>query len=229
MAYPAYIKEKARQLRRGEKMTIDQISECLAISRTTIYYWVRDMPIPTTRRELETRRRLNDSDRGRRLGNRRMQQKYRRLREVAYDEALFHYVRLIEEPGFRDFVCMYIGEGYKRCRNEVSLNNSDPAVVKLADRWIRRLAKNPVTYALQYHADQDPEKLIAFWAGELEVDPALIRFQRKSNSNGLKGRKWRSQYGLLTVRTSDTQLRAELQAWMDCVQEEWLDSIGVGA
>jgi hypothetical protein len=30
---------------------------------------------------------------------------------------------------------MYIGEGYKRNRNCVWLNNSDPAVVKLAARW----------------------------------------------------------------------------------------------
>lgn len=158
-----------------------------------------------------------------------MQDKYRRLREAAYDEGLKTFYPLLHHRGFRDFVCMYIGEGYKRCRNTVSLNNSDPAVVKLADQWIQRLSKNPVSYCLQYHADQDPEELKRFWATELGVDPATISIQRKSNSNGLTGRKWRSPYGLLTVRTGDTQFRAELQAWMDCVQDEWLDSAPVGA
>ena len=118
---------------------------------------------------------------------------------------------------------MYIGEGYKRCRNTVSLNNSDPLVVRLANYWIRRLSKNRVTYMLQYHADQNPQKLMAFWANELGIDPYDISIQRKSNSNGLKGRKWRSRYGLLTVRTGGTQLRAELQAWMDIVQDGWED------
>jgi transcriptional regulator with XRE-family HTH domain len=223
MTYPIYIREKARQLRRDKKMTIDELAECLAIPRTTIYYWVRDMPIPTTARQVA------NAHRGRRLGNRRMRDKYRQLREAAYDEALIDYVRLIEQPGFRDFVCMYIGEGYKRRRNDVQIANSDPLVVKLGDYWIRRLSRRPVTYAVQHHADQDPGELRRFWATELGTDPDLIKVQRKSNSNGLSGRKWRSEHGVLQVRTSDTYLRAELQAWMDCVQGEWLDSIAPGA
>jgi hypothetical protein len=156
-------------------------------------------------------------------------EKHRRLREAAYDEALIDYVRLIEEPGFRDFVCMYIGEGYKRSRNNVQIGNSDPAVVKLGNHWIRRLSRRDVTYSVQHHADQDPDELKRFWAAELGTHAELITVQRKSNSNGLTGRKWRSEHGVLQVRTSDTYLRAELQAWMDCVQDEWLDSIGLGA
>jgi hypothetical protein len=223
MAYPAYIREKARQLRREKHMTIDELAECLAISRTTIYYWVRDISIPLTERQIA------GSQAGRRLGSRKMKENYRRLREVAYDEALVDYVRLIEQPGFRDFVCMYIGEGYKRRRNTVQICNSDPTVVKLGDFWLRRLSRRPVTYAVQHHADQDPDELKRFWSAELGVEPALIKVQRKSNSNGLAGRKWRSAYGVLQVCTNDTYLRAELQAWMDCIQDEWLDSIADGA
>jgi len=46
MAYPAYIREKARELRTKKKLTIDEIAERLAIPRTTIYGWVRDLEIP---------------------------------------------------------------------------------------------------------------------------------------------------------------------------------------
>jgi len=44
--YPPYLREKARSLRRERKLTIDQLAERLALPRTTIYYWVRDLPIP---------------------------------------------------------------------------------------------------------------------------------------------------------------------------------------
>jgi hypothetical protein len=71
--------------------------------------------------------------------------KSRRMR-VEFDE-------LVLQPSFRDFVCMYIGEGAKRCRNTVALCDSDPNVIILGDLWIRRLARKPVTYSLQYHAD----------------------------------------------------------------------------
>ena len=94
---------------------------------------------------------------------------------------------------------MYIGEGYKRDRNRVALANSDPRVIRLADFWIRRFARNKVTYAFQYHADQDPNYLVRFWSFGLGVDPNLIAHQRKSNSGQLAGRNWRSNTAYLTV------------------------------
>jgi hypothetical protein len=151
-----------------------------------------------------------------------MQGKYRRLRQLAYEEGRKTFARLALDPTFRDFVCMYVGEGYKRNRNVVSLCNSDPAVVVLGNRWIKRLAVNPVNYSLQYHADQDLPAVTTFWAGQVGCLSADIRLQRKSNSNGLAGRSWRSVNGVLTVVTGDTLLRAKLQACMDCVRESWV-------
>jgi hypothetical protein len=53
--------------------------------------------------------------------------------------------------------------------------------------------------------------------------------QRKSNSGQLGGRHWRSKHGVLTVYAGDTALRARLQGWIDCLQEQWLDSPVTGA
>jgi hypothetical protein len=101
--------------------------------------------------------------------------------------------------------------------------------VLLATRWLRTLSRNPLRFELQYHADQDPAKLGEFWGRTLDIDPGLVSIQRKSNSGRLGGRSWRSKYGVLTVRASDTQLRARLHGWMDCLQEQWLDSPRDGA
>ena len=158
-----------------------------------------------------------------------MQAKYRALREAAYHEGRESFDLLAAlDPTFRDFVCMYIGEGFKRSRNNVALGNSDPKVVLLAARWMQMASQRPVRYWVQYHADQDLDSLRAFWGALLDVEPAEIRLQRKSNSGQLKGRSWRSRHGVLTVRTCDTLLRARLQGWIDCVQEAWLDSAPAG-
>jgi hypothetical protein len=219
VAYPAYLRDKARRLRREANLTMDELSRRLSLPRTTIYYWVADLPINRPRRQSP----------GQRRGNAAMQRKYRRLREEAYDEGRRSFAELARDPSFRDFVCLYIAEGYKRNRNTVSLGNADPIVVKLATRWIRAFARRPLAYWLQYHADQDLGGLRAFWAAELGVAPAAIRLQRKSNSGGLTGHNWRSTRGVLTVRACDTSLRAKLQAWMECLKREWLDSLEVGA
>lgn len=220
MTHPAYIREKARQMRVEKDLTIDEIAERLAISRQTIFHWVRDLPMTRPRRLGTPAQRARDETNSLR---------YKQLRDDAYARGVDEYDDLVVEPTFRDFVCMYIGEGYKRSRNSVQLCNSDPDVVVLAKYWICRLAERRVSYALQYHADQDVGELRAFWGRRLSVDARAIAVQRKSNSNQLAGRMWRSRWGVLAVLSHDTYLRARLQAWMDRIHEEWLDLTARGA
>lgn len=223
MTYPAYIREKARKLRTERKLSLDEIAERLALPKTTVYYWIKNLPDPEIKyRDSPARARA------RAKGARLNTQRHKALRDAAYQRGADEYEQLCLEPTFVDFVCMYIGEGSKRNRSTVALANSDPKVVRLADHWIRRFSKNPVKYWIQFHADQDPTSLAAFWSLGLGVDPQQIRFQRKSNSGKLSGRSWRSKYGVITVRAHDTEFRARLQAWMDSTQEAWLDSIFLG-
>ncbi len=158
-----------------------------------------------------------------------MRNKYALRRAAAYLCGRIEFEELLSEPTFRDFVCMYMAEGYKRSRNTVAICNSDPAIVAMCAPWVRRFSRNRVAYSVQYHADPDLDGLREFWARVLGVPPAEIRLQRKSNSNRLSGRTWRSQHGVLDVRAGDTLFRARLQGWMDCLQEQWLDSAALGA
>lgn len=218
VTYPPHIREKAITLRH-DGMTIDEIAERLApISRTTIFYWVGQI-------EIERKPATGWPDSARRRGNAAMREKYMRIRELAYNAGRhgFHCMAT-HDPSFRDFVSLYIGEGYKRDRNTVALGNSDPCVVELAHRWISRLTKNKIDCAVQHHADQDVPMLREFWGDRLGVRPDSIRAQRKSNSSQLSGRKWRSKFGVLSVRVGDTRLRALLEGWMDEMKDSWLDS-----
>jgi hypothetical protein len=208
--HPAYLKEKARQLRTKKQLSIDEIAARLALPKTTIYYWVRDLPLGRSPRHSPQ------------PGNAAMQRKYRALRKAAYLEGRATFERHSADPTFRDFLCLYIGEGSKRDRNLVALCNSDPKVIHLADRWIRRFSRNPIRYSIQYHADQDLDALLAFWAQQLGVTPDAISLQRKSNGNALAGRSWRSRHGVLTVTASDTLFRARLEGWMDRIRETWV-------
>jgi hypothetical protein len=215
VTHPTYLREKARTLRIERSLTIDEIAERLALPRTTIFYWVRDLPIARRRRPPVI------ASRARAMGNRAMQAKYRLARDAAYAEGRATFASLATDPTFRDFVCLYLAEGSKRRRNEVQVCNSDPAVVRVCDGWLRRVTSKPLHHSIQYHADQDLDALRSFWAGQLDIEPDAIRLQRKSNSNQLAGRTWRSVHGVLAVAVYDTLLRARLQGWMDCLRETW--------
>lgn len=209
MAYPPYVRARARELRIKNHLSLDQLADHLALPKTTIYYWIKDLPLGRDRREFPHN------------GTRAMQAKYRRLREAAYEQGQAEYDELLGVPRFRDFVVLYVAEGYKRNRNRVSIGNSDPRMVEMATGWLRRLSSRPLCYSVQHHADQNLEKLRAFWGSRLEIDGSHIRLQRKSNSGQLQGRAWRSEHGVLTVCVNDTALRPRLQAWIDLVRDDW--------
>jgi hypothetical protein len=103
----------------------------------------------------------------------------------------------------------------------VAICNSDPAVMKLATRWLGRLTCRRLGYSIQFHADQDVSELCRFWSETLDTNASGIRLQRKSNSGQLKGRTWRSRYGVITLFVDDTLLRARMQAWMDRLRASW--------
>src|SRR5918999_1032157 len=94
MAHPAYIREKARELRVERRLSIVEIAERLALPKTTVFYWVRDLPLERPRRD--------NPD----TGARAMQSKFRLLREEAYREGRGVVPTQSGPAGtFRDFVC----------------------------------------------------------------------------------------------------------------------------
>lgn len=215
MAHAPYLREKARQLRVDKRLTIDELAERLALSRSTVYYWVRDLPIEGSGSGGGL------PPHGQRMGTKAMQRKYKRLRDDAYEDGRQRFSGLAEDPTFRDFVSLYLAEGSKRCRNVVAIANSDPAVILIAQTWMLHLTSKALIYSIQYHADQDLAQLRAFWGSTLRIDPASIRLQRKSNSNQLKGRTWRSAHGVMTISCNDTLFRSRLGAWMDIQRRVW--------
>ncbi len=206
-----HLREKAVMLRTQKNMTLDEIVERLSLPKTTVYYWIKDIPIPRTERQTAAQRKGTETSRMR----------YAALRDAAYQQGWDEAPGLLQDPSFRDFVVLYMAEGYKRNRNVVSFVNSDKAMVKLAHRWMMQFTAHKLEYHLQYHADHDVDELRHYWGDLLTVDSASIKLIRKSNSGELSGRQFRSVYGVLTVRTSDTYFRARLQAWMDYVKAQW--------
>lgn len=215
MAYPKYLRESARKMRRERHLTIDELAYRPQLPRTTIYYWVRDLPIPTTANQTAAARRAGQVTR----------RKHQKFRNAAYARGLAEFDALVQDPTFRDLVVLYVGEGSKRSRNDVGICNSDFRVMKLAKTWLDRLTDRPLKYSFQHHADQDPRQVQQFWGEVLEIDPDSIKFQRKSNSGQMSGRRWRSRHGVLAIRVSDTYLRSRIQAWIDRLNDEWMSPI----
>lgn len=208
----AHLKAKAILLRTTRNYSLDEIASMLALPRTTVYSWIKDIPLGRPPRQ-------ND---GQKSGTASMVAKYAARREDAYQKAYLSAPQLLLDREVRDFVVLYLAEGYRKNRNQVSLANSNPHIVVFAHLCMRRLSTNShFRYSFQYHADQDPDELRAYWASQIGVEAQRISAIPKTNSGQLKHRRFACEYGVFQIQVSDTLFRSQLQALMDVVQEQW--------
>ena len=215
--HDTHLRTRAIRFRVEENASIDEIAEWLALPRTTIYSWLRDHPIDRGARPL-----LSDAQRRRGATH---SARAKAKRDAAYAEGVAMWPELSADPSFREFIALYIAEGSKRSRGTVAICNSDVAVLLVAERWLRRLCTKPIHYGVQHHADQDLDVLRAFWSSHLDVPAADIGFLQKTNSGQLANRRWRCVHGVMTLRCFDTMFRARLEAWIQLMRQEWLDSV----
>jgi len=205
----------ARLMRVEQQLTVDQLAKRLALPRSTLYYWVRDLPLrasPPGSAATEPRpggRARTDL------------QASPPADGSAYEQGLASYDELVAQPTFGDFVCMYILEGYKRDRKRVALASADPAVMRLAHRWIWRLTDKSPSISVHCSSGQRPGELRRYWSETVGEDTAAIRARRARGSD--LPHRWGPPpvHGVLSFTVDDSHLRARLQAWMCRTRESW--------
>jgi hypothetical protein len=217
MAHSRYLRDMTRLLRVERQLTVDQLAKRLALPRSTIYYWVRDLPLPAGR-----------SDAGASAPSARVTadapQAAPAREESAYEEGLRSFDDLAVQPTFRDFLSIYILDGYKRDRTRVALANADPAVMRLVNRWIWRLTDKSPSLSVHCHPDQGAGELRRFWSETVGVETDAIRARRAAAGElTRRTHQWGPLpvHGVLTITVDDTLLRARLQAWMRRMRESW--------
>lgn len=207
-----------RLLRVERQLTVDQLAKRLALPRSTIYYWVRDLPLLDA-----------SSDTGAPAASTAVAgapepNPVAPREQSAYEEGLRSFDDLVIQPTFRDFLSIYILDGYKRDRRRVALANADPAVMRLANRWIWRLTDKSPSLSVRFHPDQGVGELRRFWSETVGVDGAAIRARRAAQGElTRRSHQWGPLplHGVLTITVDDTLLRARLQAWMRRMRESW--------
>ena len=244
MAHSRYLRQMARSLRVEQRLTVDELAARLSLPRSTIYYWVRDLPLrggARGGRHWEERRGESDArpargaspssapdERARgvvtpshRAAGRVAHKVSSEDGEAAYEEGLETFEELSAQPTFRDFICIYLVQGDQRDRTRVALTNSDPAVMQLVSRWIARLTNKVPFLWLQYGPGQSLKDLRRFWSETTGAEPRAIRVRRSAASECGERAAPDPPHGLLTVGVEDTLLRARLQGWMHRARESW--------
>ena len=210
MAYPPYIRARARELRVKNHLSLDELAEHLALPKTTIYYWIKDLPLGRDRRESPHN------------GTRAMQAKYRRLREAAYEQGQAEYDELA--PACRRSATSWCFTS-RRGTSEIETGSASGTPTRGWSRW------RPVGYVVSRRSrSATPSSTTRIRTsrsfgrsgahGSKSTD-RIFDYSGSPTAGSFEGRTWRSEHGVLTVCVNDTALRARLQAWIDLVRDDW--------
>lgn len=151
---------------------------------------------------------------------RRMQAEYRKLRSAAHANERDEFERLSRDPTFRHFLALCISERTANDVGPVEIRSADPEVVTLAAHWLRRLSNGRIDYRLQFDEGQDVVEMVRFWTGRLGIGHDRIRLQRWFRGRPVPPRVRIAEHGVMTVRSSNADLRIRLHGWMQRIREE---------
>lgn len=213
-----HVRDKAKTLRK-QGYSLNELVKLLNVGKGTVYYWIRSLP-KVAKKSKTQHSELSSAAIA--AGN-HSRQRAAKKRQEAYDLGYSTYAYYSTLPTFNDFVMLYLTEGDRKDRNVLAVTNTNPKLILLAQFWMTRLPKRidaRLNYWVQVYLDQDIYEVKKYWATTLHVSVDKINTVLMKSSGKLRKRNNRSLHGVMTVRVHDTQLKAQMYAWMDGYQDK---------
>jgi transcriptional regulator with XRE-family HTH domain len=178
-------RQKALELRIKKKMSYSQIKKILGVSKSTLSYWLRNYPLSKERiRELRDWSEV-------RIEKFRQTMKVKREKRLKrlYEEEKRIWLPFLKRELYVAGLFLYWGEGVKALKSSVSLNNTDPKVVKFYLYWITKALKIPkrkIKVYVHLYSDMDINKALNFWSKELKIplsqfNKPYVKSSKKAN------------------------------------------------
>ncbi len=202
------LRRRAIELRRLRK-SYSQIKSELGLSKSTLSLWLRDYPL--TAEEINALRGRSEI-RIERYRKTMRQKKERRLHSY-YDEEKKKWLPLSARELFLSGLFLYWGEGGKTIHGQVSINNTDPDVLRFALYWVRialKIPKDKIQVYLHLYDDMDIQEEINFWSKQLNMSKRYFAkpYIKKSTRAGLTQKGF--GHGTCGLRVNNTVLKEKI-------------------
>ncbi len=164
-------RQNAINLRKQGK-TYSEIRQELGISKSTLSDWLSDLPL-----NKEQMAKLNETKSKSRLlaiEKTRITKKQKREKrlQLIYNTEKQYWILLTKRELELAGLCLYWGEGTKLINGPISINNTDPGVMKFVLHWMIKglgISKKSIKVRLQLYNDMNIKKEINYWHRELKI------------------------------------------------------------
>jgi hypothetical protein len=211
-------KDNAIKLRlRGKSYS--QIKKAINVSKSTLSYWLRDYPLSEERiREIRDKnpRRIE------KYRATRLRQKQERLNKV-YLEEKKKILPFNKRDLFIAGLFLYWGEGTKTTITQISVSNTNPAVIKFFIKWLVEFLSVPqekIKIYLHLYNDMDINKEINFWSKELRISKKQFRKPYiKASSKQFVAYKSKFNHGTCNAIVGDARLMERILAGLKVIED----------
>lgn len=221
-------KEKARQLRQTEGMSIKDIAKQIGVSTSSVSLWVRDIELTEDQKNKLYEKNILFFNQF--YGNKIKKEKYLNLRK-SYQQ---HGKDLAKKREWLHVAgCMlYWGEGHK-ARNILSICNSDPNLLILFMKFIRTYfeitEEKNISVSITYHLNNGiPESdIVTYWTKLLSIPVSCVR----KNSTRIpvsSKQRYRNKipYGVCRINVHSSKVAqsvlGSIQEYGSFSREKWL-------
>lgn len=183
------LRQLAIKLRSEKMLSYSEIKRKLGVPKSTLSYWLREMPLNETKIKELQRIGWKKSEASRERFRNTMRQKRTIKEKEIYDKFCNQFKNLSNESVFVAGLMLYLSEGDKKNSSRIVLANTDPEVINFFIRWLTiylSLSKSDVRIQLHLYEDMDLEKEEKFWQNILKLPnnqfyKSSVRKLRKSS------------------------------------------------
>ena len=160
------LRQLATKLRLEEKLSYSEIKNKLGIPKSTLSYWLRDLPLDESKiRDLQ-KAGWQKSEISRERFRNTMRAKRVKIDQKIYQKYRAQFNKLSKETIFIAGLVLYLGEGDKKNVSRIAVANTDPEIIIFFIKWLTsflNVDKDSIKVQLHLYEDMNIEKEIKFW------------------------------------------------------------------
>jgi len=212
----AVLRQKAVELRLKQNLSYQGIMKIIPVSKSTLSYWLRDLPLSKERILKLRRAGWEKGEASRELFRETMRSKRAAAEKLREEEYAKKFRTVSREAYFIAGLMLYLGEGDKRNRNRVGLVNTDPQIILFFLRWLESfflVKRLDIRSELHLYDSMNIPSVESFWTRTLGISrKQLYKTQVKKVSISGHPYEGPHRFGTCSVFLGNTQIKAEIMA-----------------